>query len=113
MQTLQMTIDGQHWTTAAACSDVSPDELFVAGAAQREARNICEECPVRLQCLADALDAKYQHGVWGGMTERERRAILRRYPEVDSWAEYLVVQGEPPSLKRAKAPKETSSTDQG
>jgi WhiB family redox-sensing transcriptional regulator len=42
-------------------------------------------CPVRTECLADALDNKVEFGVWGGMTERERRSLLRRRPEVTSW----------------------------
>jgi len=41
---------------------------------------------VRTECLADALDNRVEYGVWGGMTERERRALLRRRPDVTSWA---------------------------
>jgi WhiB family redox-sensing transcriptional regulator len=35
--------------------------------------------------LADALDNQVEFGVWGGMTERERRALLRRHPHISSW----------------------------
>jgi WhiB family redox-sensing transcriptional regulator len=42
-----------------------------------------------MECLAEALDNKIEFGVWGGMTERERRALLRRRPDVDSWLELL------------------------
>jgi WhiB family redox-sensing transcriptional regulator len=59
--------------------------LFVQGAAQRRAKVVCHGCPVRAECLADALDNRVEFGVWGGMTERERRALLRRRPEVRSW----------------------------
>ena len=81
-----------HWTAAAACAaaKLSPDALFVEGAAQREARAVCTGCPVRLSCLADALDSRMDFGVWGGMTERERRALLRRRPDVLSWRDELV-----------------------
>ncbi len=81
-----------HWTAHASCGqgDVPPDALFVEGAAQREARAVCLACPVRLDCLADALDARMDFGVWGGMTERERRALLRRRPDVVSWRTALV-----------------------
>jgi len=48
--------------------------------------------------LSDALDNRVEFGVWGGMTERERRALLRRRPEVESWYEHLIVAGEPPDL---------------
>lgn len=73
------------WTAAAACSGSDPDELFVTGAAQNRAKNVCLSCPVRVECLADALDHRVEFGVWGGMTERERRALLRRRPDVQSW----------------------------
>ncbi|MBV9207459.1 MAG: WhiB family transcriptional regulator [Actinobacteria bacterium] len=77
------------WTTRAACKETDPDELFVQGAAQNRAKLICRGCPVRTECLADALDNGIEFGVWGGMTERERRALLRRRPEVTSWRELL------------------------
>ena len=44
-------------------------------------RQLCRCCPVSTECLADALDNGVEFGVWGGMTERERRALLRRRPE--------------------------------
>jgi WhiB family redox-sensing transcriptional regulator len=73
------------WTARAACRDIDPDELFVQGAAQNRAKTRCFGCVVRTECLADALDNRVEFGVWGGMTERERRALLRRRPEVASW----------------------------
>jgi WhiB family redox-sensing transcriptional regulator len=81
-----------HWTARASCGAgrVAPDDLFVEGSAQREVRGVCLACPVRLECLADALDSHADFGVWGGMTERERRALLRRRPEVRSWRLELV-----------------------
>jgi WhiB family redox-sensing transcriptional regulator len=77
------------WTSRAACKDTDPDELFVQGAAQNRAKLICRGCSVRTECLADALDNRIEFGVWGGMTERERRALLRRRPDVTSWRELL------------------------
>lgn len=71
------------------CRDKDPDELFVRGAAQRKAAAICRHCPVLQQCAADALDNKVEYGVWGGMTERQRRALLKENPEVVSWSDYL------------------------
>jgi WhiB family redox-sensing transcriptional regulator len=73
------------WPSLAACRDGDPDALFVQGAEQNVAKRICRGCPVRYECLADALDNRIEFGVWGGMTERERRALLRRYPQVPSW----------------------------
>jgi WhiB family transcriptional regulator, redox-sensing transcriptional regulator len=77
------------WTARAACKGTDPDELFVQGAAQNRAKLICRGCTVRTECLADALDNRIEFGVWGGMTERERRALLRRRPDVTSWRELL------------------------
>ena len=61
-----------------------PDKLFVRGAEQNKAKQVCGACPVRTECLAEALDNQIEWGVWGGMTERERRALLRRRPNA-SW----------------------------
>ncbi|MET8472764.1 WhiB family transcriptional regulator [Streptomyces sp. NPDC006422] len=73
----------------AACRGTDPDELFVEGAAQSSAKRICSGCVIKTECLAHALDQRIQHGVWGGMTERERRALLRRRPTVTSWRRLL------------------------
>lgn len=77
------------WPTQAACRGTDPDRLFVQGAAQNRAKAICFGCPVRTECLADSLDNEIEFGVWGGMTERERRALLRKRPEVRSWRSLL------------------------
>ncbi len=83
-----MTFDTD-WATLAACRTTDPDTLFVQGAAQNRAKAICVGCTVRTECLADALDNRVEFGVWGGMTERERRALLRRRPNVTSWRHLL------------------------
>ena len=77
------------WTARAACKGTDPDELFVQGAAQNRAKLICRGCPVRTECLADALDNRIEFGVWGGMTERQRRAMLKNRPDVSCWATFL------------------------
>src|SRR5256885_3625887 len=79
---MSMVVD---WPSVAACRNGDPDALFVQGAEQNVAKRICRSCPVRYECLADALDNRIEFGVWGGMTERERRALLRRHPQVPSW----------------------------
>ncbi|MEV6319093.1 WhiB family transcriptional regulator [Streptomyces sp. NPDC051776] len=73
------------WSERAICRAGDPDELFVEGALQNRAKVTCVGCPVRTECLAYALDHRIEFGVWGGMTERERRALLRRRPTVTSW----------------------------
>ncbi|BBZ11666.1 WhiB family transcriptional regulator [Mycobacterium branderi] len=80
------------WVSKALCRAADPDELFVRGAAQRKAAVICRHCPVMLECGADALDNRVEFGVWGGMTERQRRALLKQHPEVESWAEFFAAQ---------------------
>jgi len=79
----------QDWTARSACRTSDPDDLFVTGAAQNRAKAVCMGCPVCTECLSDALDNRVEFGVWGGMTERERRALLRRRPEVTSWRRLL------------------------
>ncbi|MCP2164594.1 WhiB family transcriptional regulator [Goodfellowiella coeruleoviolacea] len=82
-------MDQGDWRISASCRDEEPDQLFVRGAEQRKAKLVCLGCPVRTECLAEALDNRIEFGVWGGMTERERRALLRRRPGVMSWRELL------------------------
>lgn len=67
------------------CKKKDPDAMFVQGAEQNVAKQICKECPIQMECLATALDNREEGGVWGGYTERERRALLRRHPKVVSW----------------------------
>ena len=45
---------------------------------------------MRFECLAEALDNRIEWGVWGGMTERERRLLLRQRTDVTSWSSILV-----------------------
>jgi WhiB family redox-sensing transcriptional regulator len=79
----------QDWAGQAACKGAVPDALFTSGAGQRRAKSVCQGCIVRTECLADALDNRVEFGVWGGLTERERRALLRRRPDVTSWRDVL------------------------
>ena len=79
----------EEWAPLGRCAGSDPDALFVQGKAQRAAKVVCKGCPVVAECLADALDNRTEFGVWGGMTERERRALLRRRPDVRSWTTVL------------------------
>lgn len=76
------------WTLAARCRGMD-DALFPEGKDQKRARQVCMGCPVRRTCLVEALDNRIEWGVWGGMTERERRQLLRQRPDVVSWAALL------------------------
>jgi WhiB family transcriptional regulator, redox-sensing transcriptional regulator len=87
---LRAVTEGERaWVSKALCRTTNPDELFVEGAAQRKAAVICRHCPVMQQCAADALDNQVEYGIWGGMTERQRRALLKQHPEIVSWADFL------------------------
>ena len=77
------------WSEQGLCRTADPDDLFVEGAAQNRAKTLCSGCGVRTECLAHALDQRIEFGIWGGMTERDRRALLRRRPTVVSWRRLL------------------------
>lgn len=80
--------DPDDWQLRAKCRGMN-DALFPEGKDQKRAKTICMGCPVRAECLAEALDNRIEWGVWGGMTERERRQLLRQRPDVKSWSAVL------------------------
>jgi WhiB family redox-sensing transcriptional regulator len=88
------------WARQAVCSNAEPDALFVRGGAQQFAKQVCIGCPVIAQCLADSLDNRTEFGVWGGMTERQRRALLKRWPGVVSWRALFEANAERLRLQR-------------
>ena len=88
------------WAENGACRKAEPDALFVRGAAQRVAKQACLRCSVIVECLADSLDNHTEFGVWGGMTERERRALLKRWPGVVSWRTLFEAQADHLRLQR-------------
>ncbi len=64
------------WRTRGLCQSVDPETFFPAPSESAEAAvALCRTCPVRGSCLAWALEAGDLHGVWGGTTARERRAM--------------------------------------
>lgn len=74
------------WRTAAKCRDGDPDLPFVTGEeASRLAPRLCRDCRVRTDCLVEALDNRIEWGIWGGLTETQRRSLLKRYPTRRSW----------------------------
>jgi WhiB family transcriptional regulator, redox-sensing transcriptional regulator len=84
------------------------DALFPEAADQKRARLLCSGCPVRFECLAEALDNRIEWGIWGGMTERERRLILRQHGDVTSWSSVLVGQADKQADKQADARRDQS-----
>ncbi len=69
------------WHSHAACLGADPELFFPigeSGPAMRqiaEAKQVCGRCPVREPCLEWALGTNQNAGVWGGLSERERRAL--------------------------------------
>lgn len=68
------------WRTQAACKGVDPDLFFPTRGAGgftdiREAKKVCDTCPVQPECLEYALVSGETVGVWGGMSERQRKRI--------------------------------------
>lgn len=60
----------------ALCAEVDPELFFPpAGANNAAAKKVCQRCPVREDCLNTALAHGDRHGIWGGLSERQRRAI--------------------------------------
>lgn len=67
------------WRTAARCKGIDPEVFYpISDEDSDEAKSICSDCPVRLQCLEYAIVARERDGVWGGATEKERRRIIRQ-----------------------------------
>ena len=71
--------DDRAWQDQANCLGVDPD-LFLPerGASTREAKEVCRGCEVRQQCLEYALANGEKFGIWGGLSERERRRLRRQ-----------------------------------
>ena len=67
------------WRQRAACRGLDPEIFYPASDEEaEEAKAICVSCPVHQLCLEHALAHRERDGVWGGLTERERRRVLRQ-----------------------------------
>lgn len=78
---MHFTVDHPEWMERAACHDIGDmfyvdtnDESSLALAAKR----VCASCPVRIDCLAYAVDNKERFGIWGGLTATERQRMHKR-----------------------------------
>jgi WhiB family redox-sensing transcriptional regulator len=94
---MRITIAGdpetRGWQEFANCLGVDPDLFFPErGASTREAKEVCRGCIVRAECLEYALENGEKFGIWGGLSERERRrlrrarALARRQQRADATA---------------------------
>ncbi|WP_022881575.1 WhiB family transcriptional regulator [Gryllotalpicola ginsengisoli] len=67
------------WQTDALCAQTDPEAFFPEkGGSTRDAKKICASCEVRAQCLEYALQNDERFGIWGGLSERERRKLRKR-----------------------------------
>ena len=81
----ELTIDPDVWTLEAACLGrtelfFAPDESESRGSRRHRealAKEVCGVCVVRVECLDEAIRGDERFGIWGGLTERERRALRR------------------------------------
>ena len=77
--TTQPAILPENWQDDANCLGVDPDLFFPErGASTREAKEVCRGCVVREQCLEFALLTNQESGIWGGLSEDERRKVRAR-----------------------------------
>ena len=67
------------WQERALCAQTDPEAFFPEkGGSTREAKKVCLTCDVRVQCLEYALGHDERFGIWGGLSERERRKLKKR-----------------------------------
>jgi WhiB family redox-sensing transcriptional regulator len=70
---------GGDWRDLALCAQTDPEAFFPdKGESTAAAKKVCAVCEVRAECLQDALDRHEMYGVWGGLSERERRVLARQ-----------------------------------
>ena len=68
----------QSWQDRALCAQTDPEAFFPEkGGSTREAKRVCRGCEVRAECLEYALGHDERFGIWGGLSERERRRLKR------------------------------------
>lgn len=72
------------WRDYALCRDTDPELFFPVGTTGKamaqidQAKQVCGECPVAMPCLDFALDTNQDSGIWGGLSEEDRRTIRRQ-----------------------------------
>ena len=67
------------WQQHALCAQTDPEAFFPEkGGSTRDAKRVCGVCPVREECLQYAMDNDERFGIWGGLSERERRRLRKQ-----------------------------------
>jgi WhiB family redox-sensing transcriptional regulator len=71
-----MSMADDEWRLDALCAETDPEAFFPEkGGSTREAKRVCTGCSVRAECLEAALTNDERFGIWGGLSERERRRL--------------------------------------
>ncbi len=71
-------LEAEQWMADALCAQVGTDEWFPEkGGTTLPAKAVCASCDVRAQCLQYALEHGERYGIWGGLSEKERRRLVR------------------------------------
>jgi WhiB family transcriptional regulator, redox-sensing transcriptional regulator len=79
LRTVQNTDDPLAWQSDSLCAQTDPEAFFPEkGGSTRDAKKICTSCEVRSRCLEYALENDERFGIWGGLSERERRKLRKR-----------------------------------
>ena len=87
MHELQLIMGGEttdeasemSWQERSLCAQTDPEAFFPEkGGSTREAKKVCVGCEVRQECLEYALEHDERFGIWGGLSERERRKLKKR-----------------------------------
>ncbi len=72
-------VEALGWQEQALCAQTDPEAFFPEkGGSTREAKKVCLSCEVRVECLEYALEKDERFGIWGGLSERERRRLKKR-----------------------------------
>ena len=70
--------DEMGWRERALCAQTDPEAFFPEkGGSTREAKKVCLSCEVRAECLESAITNDERFGIWGGLSERERRVVKK------------------------------------
>lgn len=73
-----LTPEDPEWKDRALCAQTDPEAFFPEkGGSTRDAKRVCSGCEVRAECLSFALSNDERFGIWGGLSERERRRLKR------------------------------------
>jgi WhiB family transcriptional regulator, redox-sensing transcriptional regulator len=76
---LDVDLEVISWQERALCAQTDPEAFFPEkGGSTRDAKRVCLSCDVRVECLEYALENDERFGIWGGLSERERRRLRRK-----------------------------------